>query len=139
MRRRSFLAACAASAAAGCFSEEPQPAHTVSVYNADRETERNVTVTVEDGDGNSLFDRRYALSDANEADEDATFPASTEPETVTVTVDGRGFERDWPGFEQPELPCEGENEAGVEVWVEGGENTTVRLEPNCGYVTPDGG
>jgi len=139
MRRRSSLAACAASAAAGCVSEEPQPAHTVSVYNADRETERNATVSVEDADGNSLSDRRYSLSDANEADEDAAFPASTEPETVPVTVDGTVFERDWAGFEQPGRPCEGEDEAGVEVWVEGGENATVRPEPNCGYVTPDGG
>jgi hypothetical protein len=98
---------------------------------------RNVTVTVENEDGESLFNKEYSLSDNNEADEDATFPESTEPETVNVTVDGERFEKQWPGFESQGLPCEGENWAGIELWIEGNpeETPSVRMETNCQHVT----
>ena len=75
------------------------PPHWVTVYLGDREETHDVTVTVRDSGDETLFERSYQLSDDNEADEDATFPASTDPETVAVTVDGTRFERDWPGFE----------------------------------------
>ena len=139
--RRTVLASASAALAAvsGCTALEssPRPAHTVSVYLVDREATRDVTVTVEDDGGAVLFEREYRLSDDNEADEDATFPASDEPETVTVTVDGTEFERDWPGFEDPELPCEGENWAGIEVRVRGppDESPSVRVMANCQHVT----
>ncbi len=81
----------------------------------------------------SLFEKEYHLSDSNEADEDATFPASTKPETIVVTVDGTRFERDWPGFEQPALPCDGSNEVGIEVYVENTQNDKpdIRFEADC--------
>jgi hypothetical protein len=110
------------------------------VYLGDREATQNVTVTVKDESEETLFEKEYALSDENEADEDATFPESTEPETVTVGVDGNEFERQWPGFEEPEMPCEGENRAGVEVWIENSPDgdTSVRMESNCQHVTMEG-
>lgn len=143
MKRRTLLASLSAAATAtgGCLSggSSPQPAHTVTVYLGEREATRNVTVTVKNQDGETLFEQDYNLSDSNEADEDATFPESTEPENVVVTVDGNRFEEQWPGFENPELPCEGENWAGIEVWVEGnpGETPSVRMETNCQHVTMD--
>jgi hypothetical protein len=107
------------------------------VYLGDRDATRNVTVTVEDGSGDTLFERDYRLSDGNEADEDATFPESTDPQTVVVTVDGTRFERRWPGVDDPELPCNDSNWAGIEVYVDGGpdEAPSVRLEANCQHVT----
>ncbi|MCD2199621.1 hypothetical protein LPA44_06895 [Halobacterium sp. KA-4] len=138
-KRRTFLVSLSATLAAvsGCTSPtSEQPAHTVSVYLVDEDDPREVTVAVEAENGDTVFDRTYDLSERNEADEDATFLESTAPETVVVTVDGRRFERDWPGFEQPELPCNGQNWAGIEVWVsnEDGE-PSVRIEPNCQHVT----
>jgi hypothetical protein len=113
------------------------PAHTVSVYLGDREATREVTVRIEAADDSVLFEREYSLSDDNEADEDATFPESTEPREVIVTVDGTRFERAWPGLDQPDAECSDGNWSGVEVWVEGGpdESPTVRLERNCQHVT----
>jgi hypothetical protein len=154
MNRRTLLASAStvtASLVAGCGSSSDDeqartdrgtptdstastsPAHTVSVYLGEREQTLDVAVTVRGGDDAVLFERTYALSDDNEADEDATFPASTEPETVVATVDGTRFERDWPGFEAAELPCEGDNRAGVELYVETGRNgsPTLRLAANC--------
>jgi hypothetical protein len=139
--RRAFLASsCAAFlAASGCTAPNASSrlAHTVTVYLGERDESHDVTVTVLDGGGETLFEEEYRLSDDNEADEDATFPEATDPETVVVTVDGTRFERDWPGFEDPELPCEGDNRSGIEVWVENGRDgsPTVRLEANCQHVT----
>ncbi|WP_460922502.1 hypothetical protein [Salinarchaeum chitinilyticum] len=115
---------------------EPDP-HWVTVYLVDRETTRDVSITIANGDGNAVFEEEYRLSDGNEADEDATFPASSEPETVVVTVDGTRFERDWPGFEHPELPCNDANEAGIEVWIESAQDGTpeIRLLADCQSVT----
>jgi hypothetical protein len=141
MKRRKFLAGLGAVAtpASGCIFERssPQLAHTVTVYHVDHEeTTRNVTVTVENKDGEELFHKEYTLSEENESDEDATFPESTEPETVIVDVDGNRFERGWPGFEQPELPCDGNNRAGIEIWIEGvDEKPSIRMETNCQHVT----
>lgn len=142
MERREFIVGlCAGVATAtGCLSRRSsaQLAHTVTVYHVDHEeTTRNVTVTVENKDGEELFHKEYELSEDNESDEDATFPVSAEPETVIVEVDGNRFERRWPGFEQPELPCEGDNHSGIEIWIEGGadEEPTIRLETNCQHVT----
>ena len=158
MNRRKFLAGLCTGlvAASGCVSDgsttqpsdgsqtpngdsQTQPAHTVTVYLGEREATRNVTVTVENENGESLFNKEYSLSDSNEADEDATFPESTEPETVNVTVDGERFEKQWPGFENQGLPCEGENWAGIELWIEGNpdETPSVRMETNCQHVTMD--
>jgi hypothetical protein len=153
--RRTFLGTVAASGAAalaGCNnilgSKDPATgstttddpvngAHTVTVYLADREATRDVAVTVKEGDGTVVFERRYALSDENEADEDATFPESADPETVVVTVDGEQFERSWPQGRNQDEPCSKGNWEGVEVWVEGepDESPSVRLEGNCQHVT----
>lgn len=142
MSRRSVIVGLgtAVVATGGCLSEESSTrlAHTVTVYHVDHEeTTRNVTVTVENGEGDELFHEEYELSEENESDEDATFPASTEPETVIVDVDGARFERGWPGFEQQGLPCEGDNRAGIEIWIEGGagEEPSIRMETNCQQVT----
>jgi hypothetical protein len=145
--RRALLASTgvALAAAAGCVSggpfsaeadEDPDP-HWVTVYLMDREETRDVSVTIRNGDGNAVFEEEYRLSDSNEADEDATFPASSEPETVVVTVDGTRFERDWPGFEQPELPCDGPNEAGIELRVESDPdgNPEIRMLADCQSAT----
>lgn len=104
-----------------------------------REETRDVSVTITNGDGNPVFEQEYRLSDDNEADEDATFPASTDPETVVVTVDGTRFERDWPGFERPELPCDGGNEAGIELWIERAEDgaPAIRMLADCQSVRAD--
>ncbi len=137
-KRRTFLASVGATLAAvsGCTSPTAEkPAHTVSVYLTDAETPHDVTVTVEAENGDAVFERTYALSERNEADEDATFPEATAPETVVVTVDGTRFERDWPGFEQPELPCNDPNWAGIEVWLSNEDGApSVRIEPNCQHV-----
>lgn len=111
--------------------------HWVSTYLGDREEAHRVTVTVTNANSDVLFEREYQLSDSNEADEDATFPASTDPETIAVTVDGTRFERDWPGFEQRALPCDSSNEAGVEIYVENAQDGTpdVQLEADCQSIT----
>jgi hypothetical protein len=133
VRGRRLLAGASAAlvATAGCAAlREDRPAHTVSVYLGDRETTRDVRAWVYAADGTELFDRATRLSDANEADEDATFPAR-----VVVAVDGTRVERPWP-----DAGCDGPNRAGVEVYVEGGSTGTpeVRLERNCRSVTLDG-
>jgi hypothetical protein len=148
MRRREFLGAVGAASAiglAGCSyvlgsDDSAERAHTVSVYLSDRELTRKVTVTVTDEDGTSLFENEYTLSDSNEADEDATFLASKDPDTILVTVDGTRFEREWPGFEHPELPCNDPNHAGIEIWVEQSEDRSpeIRLEVNCQSVGMEG-
>ena len=109
----------------------------MSVYLGDREATRDVTVSITDETGEVVFERDYRLDDANEADEDATFPVASEPATVLVTVDGIPFERDWPGVETQGLPCQGDNRAGIEIWVEGGpaEAPGVRFETNCQAAT----
>lgn len=142
--RRTFLASSAALvavAAGGCsaLTDSGRPAHTVSVYLGNPDATREVTVTITDESGEVVFDREYSLSEENEAVEDDTFPESTDPATVAVTVDGDRFERGWPGVESEALPCEGENWAGIEVWIEGGpdESPSVRLEATCQHVTVD--
>ena len=127
------------AALVGCTSTtSPAPlAHTVSVYLSERDETHNVTVLVENEQQEPLFEREYRLSDANEAHEDATFPASTDPVTVVVTVDGTRFDYQWPGFEAAELPCEGENRSGLEVYVGSGPDGSpdLRLDANCQHVT----
>ncbi|QLH84737.1 twin-arginine translocation signal domain-containing protein [Halosimplex pelagicum] len=141
LNRRSFLASSTAAlvATAGCSAAEssPQLAHWVTVYLGDRDEAHEVSVTVTDEAGETVFEKEYSLSDDNEADEDAPFPDSAEPDTVVVTVGGARFERDWPGFEQPQLPCDGENRSGIEVWIESDESgsPSVRIEADCQYVT----
>jgi len=92
MKRRVFLAglSTAVTATSGCVGSgsSEQLAHTVTVYLGEREATRNVTVTVKNEGGENLFEKEYNLSDTNESDEDATFSASTEPDTVIVTVLG---------------------------------------------------
>jgi hypothetical protein len=109
----------------------------VTVYLKDTAEPHDVSVTVNDGSGEVLFENDYRLSDSNEADEDAPFPESTEPETIIVTVEGTRFERDWPGFEQPQLPCDGPNSSGVELWVDISPDGTpeIRLEADCQHGT----
>jgi hypothetical protein len=106
------------------------------VYLGEREETHNVTVTVTNDAGDILFEQEYALSDGNEADEDATFPQATAPANVIITVDGTRFERDWPGMEDEQIPCDGENWAGIEVYVKNGSDDTpeIRLETNCQQV-----
>jgi hypothetical protein len=107
------------------------------MYLGDRDETHQVTVRIMNEGGDVLFEKEYLLSDSNEADEDTTFPASTDPETIVVTVNGTRFERDWPGFEQPALPCDAPNEAGVEIYVENVQDgePDIRLEADCQSVT----
>lgn len=147
LNRRTFLTGSIPTviAASGCSgftspqgsSEEGSDPHWVKMYLGDREETHNVTVTITSQDGDTVFEKAYELLDSNEADEDATFPASRDPETVVITVDGSRFERDWPGFEQPALPCDGANEAGIELYVENGQDDTpeIRLEADCQSIT----
>jgi hypothetical protein len=109
----------------------------VTVYLGDRDETHDVVVAVENGNGSTLFEREYRLSDDNEAHEDAAFPGATDPERVVVTVDGTRFERPWPGSENPQLPCDGANSAGVELWVENGPDGSpqLRAEGGCQRVT----
>ena len=139
MYRRSVLAAASAALAVGAvcgLRSGKRLAHTVSVYLADREATRDVRVRILDVDGETLFDRPLRLSDANEAVEDATFPASATPDRVVVVVDGERFERPWPGPETGR-DCGEANRAGVEVYVEGSpdEAPGVRFDRNCQHVT----
>src|SRR6056297_2889678 len=141
IHRRSLLAGAGTALAgvSGCTaqSSSPTPAHWVTVYLADREAAYDVSVTVRDDSGDAVFEKEYSLSDSNEADEDAPFPESSDPATVVVTVDGTRFERDWPGFEQPELPCDGnQNYSGIEVWIENGQDGSpeIRLTAGCQHV-----
>lgn len=131
------LSGCAALGSSSKQSTGESAPHWVKLYLGDRDETHDVTVTITNDGGDVLFEKEYQLSDSNEADEDATFPASTDPETVVVTADGTRFERDWPGFEQPALPCDGPNEAGIEVYVETAQDGTpdVRLEADCQSVT----
>ncbi len=140
MQRRAFLAASVGLAAlSGCSAPapEPRPAHWVTVYLGEREETHDVTVTVTNGDGEPLFEKDYQLSDTNEADEHAPFPASGNPAAIRVTIDGQSFERDWPGFEHQKLPCEEPNWAGVELWIETGADgePTLQMFADCQHVT----
>ena len=141
LNRRAFLAASSAAllATSGCtaLDSSPMPAHWVTVYLVDTGEPRNVTVAVNDDSGATLFKKDYRLSESNEADEDALFPESTNPETVVVTVDGTRFKRNWPGFEQREIPCNGQNYSGIALWIENGQNGSpeIRLEADCQHVT----
>lgn len=147
--RRALLASTGAvlSAVSGCTalgsstnsSEEESDPHWVKMYLGDRDETHQVTVTITNKIGDVLFEKEYQLSDSNEADEDATFPASTDPEMIVVTVDGTRFKRDWPGFEQPSLPCNGPNEAGIAIYVENAQAGTpdIRLEADCQSITGD--
>ena len=102
--RRALLAGTGAvlTAVSGCTtlsspsnpSEGESAAHWVKMYLGERDETHHVTVTITNQDEDVLFEKEYQLSDSNEADEDATFPASTDPETITVAVDGTRFERD---------------------------------------------
>ena len=148
--RRALLASAGGLLAAlsGCASlVSPPPVrgatydpHWVKVYLTDRERSHDTTVTVRNADREVVYKRKYQLSDANEEDEDGTFPDWAEPETVVVTVDGTRFERGWPGFEQPELPCGDANEAGIEVYVVDREDgkPAIRLEADCQSVRREG-
>ena len=131
-------ALAAAAGCAGLGGAGPAP-HWVSVYLGEREGSHDVRAGVTNGGSETLFERTYRLPDDNEAHEDATFPGSTEPESVVVTVDGTRFERDWPGFEREELPCDDPNRSGVELWVEDGPDGTpeVRTEADCQHVTAE--
>ena len=141
--RRALLAGWGAvlSSTSGCAVLGPPPnqsegdsnPHWVKMYLGDRDETHHVTVTIANEAGDILFEKEYQLSDSNEADEDATFPASTKPETIVVTVDGTRFDRDWPGFEQPAVPCDSPNEAGIEIYVENVQDGTpdIRLEADC--------
>jgi hypothetical protein len=140
LERRKFvtvstLALTPLTGCAGLIASE-QPAHTVSVYLGERDETHEVTVSIKDSEGTTVFEQEYILSDENEANEDGTFPESTEPETVIVTVDGKRIERNWPGFETEELPCEGDNWAGIEVYVENGSNGSpdIRIGENCQHI-----
>ena len=145
--RRSVLAGSGAvlTSLGGCTvrssspnqSEESSDPHWVKVYLGERDETHQVTVTITNEGSDVLLEREYQLSDGNEADEDGTFPASTDPDTVVVTVDGTRFERDWPGFERPALPCDGANEAGIEIYVENAPDGTpgIRLEADCQSIT----
>jgi len=141
LNRRTFLASSGAAviAASGCTAPDSSsaPAHWVTVYLGDRDETHDVTVVITNDGGDPLFEKDYELSDENEADEDTPFPESTAPETIVVTVDGTQFERDWPGFDNPELPCDGQNWSGIEIWVESGQDGTpdVRIEADCQHVT----
>jgi hypothetical protein len=139
--RRALVAGVSTAlvGAAGCTGRDDAGSapHWVSVYLADREATREVTVAVTDADGATLFEESYRLSDDNEAEEDATLSGSAEPETVVVTVDGARFERDWPGFERAALPCDEPNRSGVELWIESAPDggPELRLETDCQRVT----
>lgn len=141
--RRAFLASsCAAIiAASGCTAPNvsPTPAYWVTVYLGERDERHDVTVLITNESGDTLFEKNYQLSDDNEADEDAPFPESTDPDTIVVTVDGTRFERNWPGFEHPELPCDGRNWSGIEIWIENDRDGSpdVRIEAGCQHVTMD--
>ena len=140
--RRKLLAGIGTAVAgglAGCGSNatETEPAHTVSLYLHDSETARTVAVRIIDDAGTTVFETERTLSARNEADENVPFPATSNPETIMVTIDGTRFERDWPGFEQPELPCKEGTNAGVEIWIETAADGSreIRLEANCQSVT----
>jgi hypothetical protein len=144
LRRRDVLIPIGTFVAvglSGCKSltDSEEPAHTVSVYLNDRRFARSVTVKISGEGGATLFEDEYNLSDSNEADEDATFPASDAPESIIVTVDGTRFELDWPGSENPDLPCSDPNKAGIELWVEQNKEGSpeIRLKTNCQFVTID--
>ena len=144
IQRRELLAgvgtAVVAGGLAGCVSNATpaEPAHTVSLYLLDSETARTVAVRITDDAGTTVFETERTLSERNEADENVPFPAATTPETIIVIVDGTRFERDWPGFEQPELPCNEGTNAGVEIWIETADGSPgIRLEANCQSVTMD--
>ena len=142
MRRRKLLAGVGTAVAgglAGCGSNATaaEPAHTVSLYLLDSEAARTVSVRITDGGGTTVFETERTLSAGNEADENVPFPATSNPETSIVIIDGTRFERDWPGFEQPELPCNEANNAGVEIWIvtAADGSPAIRLEANCQSVT----
>jgi hypothetical protein len=142
MRRRDLLAGISTAVVgglAGCGSNftPAEPAHTVSLYLLDSETARTVTVRVTDDAGTTVFETERSLSARNEADENVPFPATSNPETILVMIDGTRFERDWPGFEQPELPCNDATNAGVEIWIDTAADGSpaIRLEANCQSVT----
>ena len=142
MQRRELLAVASTAVTgglAGCGSAltAADPAHTVSLYLLDSEVARTVAVRITDDAGTTVFETERTLSERNEADENVPFPATSNPETIIVTVDGTRFERDWPGFEQPELPCNEGTNAGVEIWIETAADGSpaIRLEANCQSVT----
>lgn len=135
-RRRLLQAAVAASVgSAGCLgslsADERTPAHTVTVYHVDEEATRDVTVVVQNDAGETLFDQSYTMSESNEANEDDTFPESTDPATLVVTIDGTEFERDWPNPD-----CSGDNWAGAEIWIRGKSDAdlSVEIKDNCQHV-----
>jgi hypothetical protein len=140
VKRRHLLHAAVAAGigGAGCSSslssDDRTPAHTVTVYHVDHEIPRNVTVEVENDAGETLFEQSYTMSETNEADEDATFPESTDPSTVLVTVDGTEFEKDWPNPE-----CHDGTWMGIAVWIRGRSDSDigVRIEANCQTVYLD--
>lgn len=156
MDRRSVLSGVVTLSGvlvAGCSSldsddttstEDPEAterlAHSVSVYLRDGSETHTVSVTVQNASGAAVFEKDYRLSDSNEADENAPFPAASDPKTIIVTVDGTQFDRDWPGFEHPELPCNEATRPGIEIWVENDQDGTpgIRLAVNCQTIRMDG-
>lgn len=141
--RRSLLGSSISALAtvSGCITRgsSSTPAHWVTVYLGDREDTREVVVRIRTESETVVFEKEYRLSDSNEADENAPFDASTDPETVTVIVDGVRFDRDWPGFEHPALPCDDPNRSGVEIWIESADDGSpeIRMGTDCQHVTVD--
>lgn len=135
----SLLSTSVIGGFAGCSDVRAsgKPAHTVSVYLGDRKTTHDLTVTINEDDGTVVFERTYSLSDDNEAHEDATFPESTNPQDIVLTVDGNQFARPWPEPTDPSNQCSEGNWQGIEIWVEGGpdEPPSIRLVSNCQHVT----
>jgi hypothetical protein len=138
VKRRHLLhvAVAAGIGSAGCSSSlsSDTPAHTVSVYHVDHDVTREVTVEVQNDAGETLFEQSYALSESNQADEDATFPESSDPSAILVTVDGTEFEKSWPTSE-----CSESTWTGAEVWIRGTSDSDldVRIEENCQTVYLD--
>lgn len=140
MKRRHVLQAAVAASigGAGCLGrlsgDDRTPAHTVTVYHVDHEITRDVAVVVKNDAEEPLFEKSYTMSETNESDEDATFPESSDPSTVSVTVDGVEFERQWPDSE-----CHDGAWMGIEVWIRGKSDSDidVRIEENCQTVYLD--
>lgn len=132
MKRRHLLAVAASLGSAGCLGgllgDDRTPAHTVTVYHVDEEVTRDVTVVVQNDAGEALFEQSYTMSETNESDEDATFPESSDPSTVLVTVDGVDFERQWPNS-----TCHDGTWMGIEVWIRGRSDSDidVTIKENC--------
>lgn len=81
LNRRTFLTSVSSVLVSGCNSvgSSPTAAHWVSVFLGERDETHTVAVTITSETGDVVFQKEYELSDSNEADEHAPFPASTQP------------------------------------------------------------